>query len=152
MAIQITFARGAVAQFNICGSATGMFDFAHFCGRDGHLYLAMATVPNYSLTVSSPGKEEYAVPKTTATALDRATAIQQKIEAELRDFATAVWVRRPPPITVSDGRKVLQVRRYCLGARRYGWLGLDTGRLCQKGFRLCAKIEACKELPIITDR
>lgn len=106
---QITFARGAVAQFNICGSATGMFDFAHFCGRDGHLYLAMAAVPNYSLTVASPGKEEYAVPKTTATALDRATAIQQKMEAELRDFAAAVWERRQPPITASDGREVLQV-------------------------------------------
>jgi predicted dehydrogenase len=106
---QVRFERGAVAQFNICGTSAGWFDFAHICGKDGHLYLSLPTFPNYALTVSSRVREEYAEPKTTAMALKRAEATQQKLEAELSDFAQAVWQKRQPPITVADGRKCLQV-------------------------------------------
>jgi predicted dehydrogenase len=101
---QVRFERGSVAQFNICGSSAGWFDFAHLCGQDGHLYLAMAAFPNYELTVSSRVREKYAKPQTTTMALDRETAIQQKMEAELHDFAQAVWQKRQPPITAADGR------------------------------------------------
>jgi predicted dehydrogenase len=106
---QVQFERGSIAQFNICGSATGRFDFAHFCGRDGHLYLSMAAFPNYELTVSSQVREEYETPQTTTMALDRPTAVLQKMEAELHDFAQAVRENRQSPITVADGRKCLQV-------------------------------------------
>jgi predicted dehydrogenase len=106
---QVRFEGGAVAQFNICGESAGWFDFAHLCGGDGHLYLSMATVPNYSLTVSSRTHEAYATPQTCSTNLDRATAVQQKLEAELRDFAQAIQQQRQPPISIADGRRVLKV-------------------------------------------
>lgn len=106
---QVRFERGAIAQFNICGSSAGWFDFAHFCGRDGHLYLSMAAFPNYELTVSGGAKEEHGMRRTAAMALDRPTAVQQKMEAELNDFAQAVWQKRQPPITVADGRRCLQI-------------------------------------------
>jgi predicted dehydrogenase len=41
--------------------------------------------------------------------LDRPTAIQEKMEAELHDFAQAVWQNRQPSITVADGRRCLQI-------------------------------------------
>ena len=106
---QVRFARGAVAQFNICGSSAGWFDFAHVCGRDGHLYLSLAAFPNYQLTVTSSVDEKYETPQTTAMNLARPEAIQQKMEAELNDFAQAVRQKRQPPITVADGRKCLEV-------------------------------------------
>jgi predicted dehydrogenase len=106
---QVRFERGIIAQFNICGSSAGWFDFAHICGRDGHLYLSMAIFPNYALTVSSEVNEAYASPQTTATNLDRATAVLQKMVSELNDFAEAIQHNRQPPITVADGRKVLQL-------------------------------------------
>lgn len=106
---QVRFERGVITQFNICGSSAGWFDFAHVCGRDGHLYLSMAAFPNYALTVSSRKDEAYATPQTTTMNLDRATAVQQKMEAELADFAQAVWQKQQPPITAAAGRQVLQV-------------------------------------------
>lgn len=106
---QVRFERGVIAQFNICGSSAGWFDFAHVCGRDGHLYLSLAEFPNYALTVSSRKDEAYATPQTTTMNLDRATAVQQKMEAELEDFAQAVWQKQQPPITAAAGRQVLQV-------------------------------------------
>jgi predicted dehydrogenase len=106
---QVRFARGVIAQFNICGTSAGWFDFAHICGRDGHLYLTMADFPNYALTVTSRVREEYATPQTTATTLDRETAVQQKMVAELTDFAQAIQHNGQPPITVEDGRKTLQI-------------------------------------------
>jgi len=106
---QVRFEGGAAAQFNICGASAGWFDFAHICGRDGHLYLSLPTFPNYALTVCSSVWEEFATPKTTSMILERPVAIQQKMEAELSDFAQAVLKNREPPITVADGRKCLQV-------------------------------------------
>lgn len=106
---EVRFEGGAVAQFNICAKSAGWFDFAHVCGKDGHLYLTLPTFPNYALTVSSSVREEYATPQTTVLTLDRPAAIQQKMEAELSDFATAVCQKRQPPITAADGRKCLQV-------------------------------------------
>jgi predicted dehydrogenase len=106
---QVRFERGAVAQFNICGTSAGWFDFAHICGRDGHLYLTMANFPNYALTVTSRVREEYATPQTTAMALERGTAVHQKMVAELNDFAEAIQSSCPPPITVGDGLKTLQI-------------------------------------------
>lgn len=106
---QVRFKRGAIAQFNICGSSAGWFDFAHVCGLNGHIYLSMAMFPNYSLTVSSRVKEEFVIPQTSTMALERSTAVRQKMEAELRDFALAIQENRQPPITIADGREVLQV-------------------------------------------
>lgn len=106
---QVRFARGAVAQFNICGSSAGWFDFAHVCGRDGHVYLSLATFPNYALTVTSSVDDKYKTPQTIAMDLERPVAIQQKMEAELSDFAQAVRRKQQPPITVADGRKCLQI-------------------------------------------
>lgn len=106
---QVRFEQGVIAQFNICGSSAGWFDFAHFCGRAGHIYLALAEIPRYALTVSSKVNEEYATPQTTTLNLDRPTAIQQKLVAELQEFAQAIRDQRQPAITVMDGRKVLQV-------------------------------------------
>lgn len=106
---QVHFEQGAIAQFNMCGSSAGWFDFAHVCGRDGHLYLTSPTFPNYALTVSSRAQDAYNTPQTTTMTLDRATAIQQKMVAELNDFAEAIRHNRQPPITVEDGRKTLQI-------------------------------------------
>lgn len=106
---QVKFDRGALAQFNICGSSTGMFDYAHVSGKDGHIYLSMPALPRYSLTVSSNVDDRYSTPQTTVLDLDRETAILQKLTAELIDFSEAISEHRQPPITVSDGRKVLQV-------------------------------------------
>jgi len=106
---QVRFEKGIIAQFNICGSSAGWFDFAHVCGRDGHLYLTMPVIPNYVLTVSSTVDEAYATPKTTAMAVDRETAVRQMLVAELTDFAQAIQENRQAPITVADGREVLQV-------------------------------------------
>ena len=106
---QVRFEQGAVAQFNIGGTSAGWFDFAHVCGRDGHLYLAADLMPHYVLTVSSSTREEYSRPQTSTLDLDRPAAIQQKMEAELTDFATAVHEHHQPPITVSDGRTVLEI-------------------------------------------
>jgi len=69
----------------------------------------MPVSPNYVLTVSSKVDEAYATPKTTAMAVDRETSIRQNMVAELTDFAQAIQENRQPPITVADGRKVLQV-------------------------------------------
>jgi len=74
---QVRFEKGVIAQFNICGSSAGWFDFEHICGRQGHLYLTLPAPPNYALTVSSTVDETYATPKTTAMALDRETAVRQ---------------------------------------------------------------------------
>jgi predicted dehydrogenase len=92
-----------------CGSSAGWFDFAHFCGRAGHIYLALAEFPRYTLTVASQVSEEYATPRTTTLDLDRPVAIQQKMVAELQEFAQAILESRQPAITVADGRTVLQV-------------------------------------------
>jgi predicted dehydrogenase len=105
----VRFEKGVIAQFNICGSSAGWFDFAHICGRNGHLYLTLPAFPNYELTVSSTVDEAYATPKTSTMDLDRETAILQKMVAELTDFAEAINESRQPPITVADGRMVLQV-------------------------------------------
>ena len=106
---QVRFEQGVIAQFNICGSSAGWFDFAHFCGQAGHIYLSMAELPKYALTVSSRVNDEYATPQTSMSNLDRPTAIQQKMVAELQDFAQAILENRQPPVTVVDGRKVLQI-------------------------------------------
>ena len=106
---QVRFEKGVIAQFNICGSSAGLFDFEHICGRNGNLYLSMPVSPNYVLTVSSKVDEAYATPKTTAMAVDRETSIRQNMVAELTDFAQAIQENRQPPITVADGRKVLKV-------------------------------------------
>ena len=106
---QVRFKNGVIAQFNISGSSEGWFDFAHICGRGGHLYLTLPGFPNYALTVSSSVDEAYDPPKTTTMAEDRETAIRQKMVAELTDFAQAIQENRQPAITVADGRKVLQV-------------------------------------------
>lgn len=106
---QVRFAQGVIAQFNICGSSAGWFDFAYFCGQAGHIYLTLAEFPNYALTVSSKVSEAYATPQSTRLDLERPVAIQQKMVAELQEFAHAILESRQPAITVVDGRKVLQV-------------------------------------------
>ena len=122
---QVRFRGGAVAQFNVCGSSDGWFDYLHVCGSDGHLYLSLAAVPNYQLTVSSivddrfanaPTRQRANAPTrqranalTTTTDLDKATAFQMKLTAELQDFAAAIRSGEQPPITARDGLRVLQV-------------------------------------------
>ncbi|MCA9874387.1 MAG: Gfo/Idh/MocA family oxidoreductase [Anaerolineales bacterium] len=117
---QVHFEKGAIAQFNMCGSSAGWFDFAHVCGREGHLYLRSPTFPNYALTVSSRGQDANTSPQTTRMALDRASAIQQKIVAELNDFAESIRHNRQPPITVEDGRKTLQILDAVIASGRTG--------------------------------
>lgn len=117
---QVRFAQGAIAQFNICGTAAGWFDFAHICGQEGHLYLSLAAFPNYALTISSRVREEYKAPQTITMDSDWQTAVQQKMEAELLDFARAIQMNHQPPITVADGRQVLQILDAVVASGRTG--------------------------------
>ena len=106
---QVRFAGGATAQFNVCGEANGPFDFAHICGDAGYMYLAVENFPQYSLTVSSTIIEEYAASKIYRSDLGREAAILKKMVAELNDFARTIRRGCHSPITVEDGRKVLEI-------------------------------------------
>lgn len=105
---ELRFANGVVAQFNLCASSFGWFDFAHINGRDGHIHLALQKPPNYSLTVSSR-LEGFDSPQTLTTELERSAALQQVLVLELTDFAQAVRSNSQPPITIADGRLVLEI-------------------------------------------
>jgi predicted dehydrogenase len=106
---QVLFKQGVIAQFNISGTSDGWFDYAHINGHAGHMALSLASFPNYSLTVSSTTHDKYDPPKTFCSNQDWETSILNKMTAELDDFAQAIEENHQPPITVADGRKVLEV-------------------------------------------
>jgi predicted dehydrogenase len=107
-AFQVRLAGGAVAQCLVTQAAGQWFDFVHLCGREGRISLVSSGWLQYDISVLSNFLPAYAEP---ATIRPRFTAdpLMMMLVPEVEEFAAAIQAKRPPAITVGDGRRVLRL-------------------------------------------
>lgn len=116
-AFTLHFAKGATAHCLVTQAADGFYNNLDIYGRDGRISLRGVDYLNYTVEVVSRTLPAYAEPVQIRPRLwgDPKLAM---LTAELAEFAGAIIGRRPPAITVSDGRRVLRVLDAVIKAAR----------------------------------
>ena len=111
------FAKGATAQCLVTQAADGFNNKLDLYGRAGRISLRGVDYLNYTVEVVSKTLPAYTEPTLIRPRIwgDPKLAM---LTAELADFAQAIAERRPPSITVRDGRRVLRVLDAVLKADR----------------------------------
>ena len=107
-AIQIRFANGALAQCLVTQAASTFSYELEIHGRTGKVALRGGNFPQFEIEVSSNTVPAYREPTTIRQAV-RGDIISMILVPELEEFTRSIRERRPPAITASDGRRVLQV-------------------------------------------
>jgi predicted dehydrogenase len=105
---QIRFAGGAFAQCLVTQAVEGWFHWVSIFGRDGHIRLTSSNWLRFDIAVYSPSNPAYAEPTTIQPRL-RGNPLMLMLVPELEEFAAAIHEKRPPAVTATDGRLVLQV-------------------------------------------
>jgi len=104
---QIRFARGAFAQGFVAQSARGFSYELTVQGEKGTVALRGRTFSQFEIEVFSQVLSAYAEPTIIRPLLWHSPVITMFVP-ELEEFASAIQDRRPPSITVADGRRVLR--------------------------------------------
>lgn len=107
-AFQIRFAGGAVAQCLVTQAAGHWFDYVHLYGREGRIRLVSSYWLQYDLTVLSNTLPAYAEPATIHPRLT-ADPLMMMLVPEVQEFASAIKEKRPPAVSLGDGRRVLRL-------------------------------------------
>jgi predicted dehydrogenase len=107
-ALQVRFAKGALAQFLVTQAATTFSYELNIHGRAGTVSLRGRNFLQFEIEVSSRSLAAYAEPAVIRPGVGRDN-IEMMLVPELEEFAAAVRERRPPAITAADGRRVLRV-------------------------------------------
>jgi len=107
-ALQIRFARGALAQFLVTQAASTFVYELGIHGRAGTLALRGRNFLQFEVDVSSTTLAAYAEPTLIRPGVRRDN-ITMMLAPELEEFAAAVSERRQPAITAADGRQVLRI-------------------------------------------
>jgi predicted dehydrogenase len=116
---QMRFANGITAQCLVTQAADGFLNNLDLYGRAGRISLRGVDYLNYAVEVVSEVLPAYAQPTHIRPRIwgDPKMAM---LSAELDAFAQAIHTQSPPPITVSDGRRVLQVLDAVIQSERSG--------------------------------
>jgi predicted dehydrogenase len=116
---QMRFANGVTAQCLVTQAADGFFNNLELYGRAGRISLRGVDYLNYAVEVVSELLPAYAQPTHIRPRIwgDPKMAM---LSAELDAYAQAIHTQSPPPITVSDGRRVLQVLDAVIRSERSG--------------------------------
>ena len=107
-ALQIRCAKGALAQFLVTQAASTFFYELGIHGGAGTIELRGRNFLQFELEVSSTVLPAYAEPTIIRPAV-RGDNVTMMLVPELEAFATAVYERCQPAITVADGRQVLRI-------------------------------------------
>lgn len=107
-ALQIRFAKGALAQFLVTQAASTFFYQLSIHGSAGMIELRGRNFLQFELEVTSKVLPAYAEPTIIRPAVRRDN-ITMMLVPELEAFAAAVYERCQPAITVADGRQVLRI-------------------------------------------
>jgi len=107
-AIQIRLATGVVGQFLVTQAAQGFFYDFHVQGRSGSISLRGRNFLQFDIEVVSTTVATYREPTIVRPAI-RGDNISMMLVPELESFALSIAENRPPAITTTDGRRVLQI-------------------------------------------
>jgi predicted dehydrogenase len=105
---QLRFAHGVTADCLVTQAADGFFNNLDIYGRGGRLSLRGVDYLDYALAVVSKAVPIYAKPA-AFHCCGHGDPKLAMLTAELAEFAGAITERRPPAVTVHDGRLVLRV-------------------------------------------
>ena len=105
---QIRFAKGAAAQCVVTQVAPGFSFEVNLFGAVGRISLRGRNFLQFEIEVVSTALPGYAEP-TIIRPLVRRDHITMMLVPELDEFAAAINGKRPPSITIADGRRVLRV-------------------------------------------
>jgi predicted dehydrogenase len=116
---QIQFNRGAVAQGMVMQTAhAGLYSSLDVYGRQGRVRLHGIDF-TYSIDVVSSALPAYSQP--TSIQLPQVEDLRILMhQPQLAEFAQAIWERRQPACTVTDGRRVLKVLDAFIRSERAG--------------------------------
>ncbi len=107
-ALQIRFAKGALAQFLVTQAASTFFYELGIHGSAGTIELRGRNFLQFEVEVSSTVLPGYAEPAIIRPSVRRDN-ITMMLVPELEAFADAIYKRCQPAITVADGRQVLRI-------------------------------------------
>lgn len=107
-ALQICFAKGALAQFLVTQAASTFFYELGIHGSAGTITLRGRNFLQFEVEVSSTVLPGYAEPAIIRPGVRRDN-ITMMLVPELEAFADAIYERCQPAITVADGRQVLRI-------------------------------------------
>lgn len=107
-AFTIRFARGVTAQCMVTQAADRFFNDVDIYGRAGHINLRWIGLMDYEIRVTSNALDEYKQPAVIHPEVT-GDPRNAKHRLQLKDFNRAIAEHRQPPVTVRDGRRVLQV-------------------------------------------
>ncbi len=116
---QICFAGGAVAQCFVTQAVDGWFHWMNLFGQAGHIRCTSSNWLRFDIAVYSPSHPAYAEPVTIRPRL-RGNPLMLMLVPEVEEFAAAIQENRPPSVTATDGRRVLQVLDAVLESGRAG--------------------------------
>lgn len=107
-ALQVRFAKGALAQFLVTQAASTFFYKLGIHGSAGMLELRGRNFLQFEVEVSSTVLPAYAEPTVIRPSVQRDN-ITMMLVPELEAFADAIYERCQPAITVADGQQVLRI-------------------------------------------
>jgi predicted dehydrogenase len=105
---QIRFANEALAQCMVAQGASTFFYEIDIHGSAGKISLRGRSFLQFEIEVSSRAVPTYSEPTIVRPTVQRDN-VAMMLVPELEEFASAVQERRPPMITIADGRRVLWV-------------------------------------------
>lgn len=118
-AFQVVFSSGAAAQCLVTQAASRFFYSVDICGRAGRVTLRGSDFTDFEVEAESQAVPAYAHPIVLRPRPD-GDHIATMLVPELEEFALAVHEGRPPAITATDGRRVLQVLDAAVAADQRG--------------------------------
>jgi predicted dehydrogenase len=118
-AFQLQFRRGAVAQCLVSQAASAFFFAVDVIGGAGRVTLRGWHWLQFEIEVVSAVNAAYAQP-TVIRPYIASDHITTMLVPELEEFAVAIGEARPPAVTATDGRRVLQVLDAVVAADRRG--------------------------------
>jgi predicted dehydrogenase len=118
-AIQIGFAKGALAQFLVTQSAASFFYDLHILGRSGSIALRGRNFLQFEVEVLSNTIGAFKEP-TIIRPQVRRDNISMMLVPELEEFTRSIHEQRPPSITAADGCQVLRILDAVVDSERSG--------------------------------
>ena len=118
-AFQVVFSSGAEAQCLVTQAASRFFYNIDIHGRAGRVTLRGSDFTDFEIEAESQAVPAYAHP-TVVRPRPEGDHIATMLVPELEEFALAVREGRPPAITATDGKRVLQVLDAVVAADRRG--------------------------------
>jgi predicted dehydrogenase len=118
-AIQIKFARGAVAQLMVTQTAQGQISGMEIFGRDGSISMRLCGFLDYELKVFSKVIDEYTQPVVLHETIE-GDVRDVKHSRQLKEFASAIRARKPTFATALDAVRVMEVIDAVFSSSRSG--------------------------------